>query len=543
MKGMGVRKLEDRRHAEYVGGMVQGLVPLLDHESIDGMMHRGRRSNEPCKRWLGENSFCPDPNPDSIPTPWATLLSHEDESEIAKGLTLAWTTMQQALASAHDPAVSCRGFLLNEDKTNAGFNSSGLQIKRSVTQKLTTENEKAAYDCIRRNFDEEKGAPSYTTTKHERLAFRNCDDFSRMFLISLPGILGIMNDKVISECFAQYLGLPSPAMRPFVGQYIGRANRSQVVDENGNSVANALLSGADFARGHDVMKLICRDMFKKAGLATAVEVKNMFHGLVPEEAMRRYVTDFERKDAVIPDIMIHNFPPDANAVGNAAVPCIIEIKTKRVDKTGNFYKDKGENTSADRPTVGKRAVETVAINARQSYVYKCGKLDKKCAPDDPTEPFSRALSDNFHSGGAHPMVFGAFGECNKKVKWLVTLCAQLAAARTENSSMTPHEARSAKGSSFHIILSQFKRALGCAASRIAAETKLRRTFLIRPTKQGADIAARSAASNHYNRFSGHSPHWFHSPENEDAFNDFYTYKTHYQNFYDDSFDPESEREE
>jgi len=99
--------------------------------------------------------------------------------------------------------------------------------------------------------------------------------------------------------------------------------------------------------------------------------------------------------------------------------------------------------------------------------------------------------------------------------------------------------------SFHIILSQFKRALGCVASRIAAETKLRRTFLIRPTKQGADIAARLAASNHYNRFSGHSPHWFHSSESEDAFNDLYTYKTHYkyQNFYDDSFDSESEREE
>ena len=75
------------------------------------------------------------------------------------------------------------------------------------------------------------------------------------------------------------------------------------------------------------------------------------------------------------------------------------------------------------------------------------------------------------------------------VSQFVTLCAQLAAARTENSSMTPYEARSAKGSSFHIISSQlFKLALGCAASRIAAETKLRRTFLIRPTKQGADIA-------------------------------------------------------
>ena len=43
------------------------------------------------------------------------------------------------------------------------------------------------------------------------------------------------------------------------------------------------------------------------------------------------------------------------------------------------------------------------------------------------------------------MVFGAWGEANKKVKWLVTLCAQLEAAREENSFMTPQEASSDEG--------------------------------------------------------------------------------------------------
>ena len=53
------------------------------------------------------------------------------------------------------------------------------------------------------------------------------------------------------------------------------------------------------------------------------------------------------------------------------------------------------------------------------------------------------------------------------------------------------------------------------SSRVATVTK----FLIRPTKQGADIAAQSASSKHYSRFRGHSLHWFHIPAKDDAFND------------------------
>ena len=41
---------------------------------------------------------------------------------------------------------------------------------------------------------------------------------------------------------------------------------------------------------------------------------------------------------MVPDILVHNYPPDNNANGNAVVPVIFDIKTVRVDKRGDLYK-------------------------------------------------------------------------------------------------------------------------------------------------------------------------------------------------------------
>ena len=41
-KGMGLRSLYDRRHAEYIGGMIQGIPPLLNRLSPTGLIITGR---------------------------------------------------------------------------------------------------------------------------------------------------------------------------------------------------------------------------------------------------------------------------------------------------------------------------------------------------------------------------------------------------------------------------------------------------------------------------------------------------------------------
>ena len=44
-KGMGLRSLYDRRHAEYIGGMIQGIPPLLNRLSPTGLIITGRMNN------------------------------------------------------------------------------------------------------------------------------------------------------------------------------------------------------------------------------------------------------------------------------------------------------------------------------------------------------------------------------------------------------------------------------------------------------------------------------------------------------------------
>mmetsp|Transcript_5395 Transcript_5395/g.5923 ORF Transcript_5395/g.5923 Transcript_5395/m.5923 type:complete len:97 (-) Transcript_5395:784-1074(-) len=92
--------------------------------------------------------------------------------------------------------------------------------------------------------------------------------YSAQFLIALPTSTGILPNKVLLEMFPLYIGLPSPAMRPFVDEphYIG--HHSQEVDEFGDSVARAMLAGGDFIRSHGEMQTLMNDIFKKAGFVT-----------------------------------------------------------------------------------------------------------------------------------------------------------------------------------------------------------------------------------------------------------------------------------
>ena len=64
-KGMGLRSLYYRRHAEYVGGMMQGIPPLLNRLTPSNILISGRMNTPLMERWLGKNSF--DGNPDKRP--------------------------------------------------------------------------------------------------------------------------------------------------------------------------------------------------------------------------------------------------------------------------------------------------------------------------------------------------------------------------------------------------------------------------------------------------------------------------------------------
>jgi hypothetical protein len=125
-----------------------------------------------------------------------------------------------------------------------------------------------------------------------------------------------------------------------------------------------------------------------------------------------------------------------------------------------------------------------------------------------------------------------FAEVNAEAKRLVVeKCARHAAALEENSDITPEEARSAKGSAYNLLLSQFRRAIGCLGMKVAVEEKLRRIMLIRSNKREANAAAHNGASNHRKCFNKNSPRWYSNERNEANYDSFYRYRTKYDNFH------------
>ena len=343
---------------------------------------------------------------------------------------------------------------------------------------------------------------------------------------ALPSTYGILPDSVVAEAFAAYLGLPSPAMRCFTHRphFIGRSGRTQIVDPYGDSVARAMLNGGDFIRSHDELKFMLNGLFHKAGFATTVEAQNLFNTSVEWRYLEPYLAQFDRKDAIIPDILIHNYPADANANGHHVTPAIFDIKTVRVDKSGQTYR-----TGIPGHTI-LRAVEKRERSCKTDYRRRASALDTKFAPDDPQKPFTRTLQQNFHSGGVHPIIVGAFGETNIETHALLKMCAKHAAARESNSDVSPEEVASQFGSTYNILLAQFRRGLGCLSVRAAIEEKLRRVQLIRPTPTAAAAAADAGVGNHRN---GHrrGPGWYHNQRNESMFDDFYRYSHQHDNFH------------
>ena len=128
-KGMGLRSLFDRRHAEFLGGMVQGIPPLLNRISPSNINIPGRMHTPSMVRWLGINSFSGDPDK----KPWEGLLSNGRNSGIGTGLQDAWRVLLDEVIDINrrqDMEVAID--LLNYPVERAGFDINGKITYPSV---------------------------------------------------------------------------------------------------------------------------------------------------------------------------------------------------------------------------------------------------------------------------------------------------------------------------------------------------------------------------------------------------------------------------
>ena len=109
------------------------------------------------------------------------------------------------------------------------------------------------------------------------------------------------------------------------------------------------------------------------------------------------------------------------------------------------------------------------------------------------------------------------GELNLEGHRLVELAARHAAARADNSDITPESVTSVKGSPYNLLLNQFRRAIGCMASRVAMEEKLRRLPLIRQSRVEANRAADCGMGNHRRKSNRRAPGWYQNFRNENIY--------------------------
>mmetsp|Transcript_11318 Transcript_11318/g.14192 ORF Transcript_11318/g.14192 Transcript_11318/m.14192 type:complete len:93 (+) Transcript_11318:583-861(+) len=87
---------------------------------------------------------------------------------------------------------------------------------------------------------------------------------------------------------------------------------------------------------------------------------------------------------------------------------IFDVKTIRVDKP-NAATGQGVMYKTTPQAFEKPATEIKTNDTRKQYSTDASKLDGNIGKPGNPNPFTNALN-SFHSGGVHPLVFGAFGE-------------------------------------------------------------------------------------------------------------------------------------
>jgi hypothetical protein len=209
-QGLGIRDLATRRYDEYIGGIHQGIIPLLDHTVSNNIKQRGRINTDAIKGMFGSDSFIYN---DSNETqhPWLHVLTQHPNSLHAKGIREAWTHISDEAAKLygmHSDEALLNTHLLTLPASQAGFTHEGKMQKGSITARITNALEQARYKAIKESI-KQHNSTLFSPTDRECLVVLNIDTLSSQFVTALPNATGIIPDKILIEIFAHYMGLPS----------------------------------------------------------------------------------------------------------------------------------------------------------------------------------------------------------------------------------------------------------------------------------------------------------------------------------------------
>jgi len=241
MEGCGLREATGRRHAQYIGAMVQSLLPLLDRCDSSGARLKGRLHINPVVNLLGEKSF---DHPSQ--QPWAHLIStSRSGANIDSGLQHAWSHLTSNFQDVEKAAtnIDTSNYILRREVGAAGFYGDG-SIAGLVTNALSTELER----CRGKHLSMEVRS-SLDKDDYERWSFEGWNKMSTVLLLSPLDQFRYFEDTTFQVTFTMYLGLLCPIIAPVAGRFFGK--KGVRLDQYGENLAAAALPGQGYRRTHN----------------------------------------------------------------------------------------------------------------------------------------------------------------------------------------------------------------------------------------------------------------------------------------------------
>jgi hypothetical protein len=343
----------------------------------------------------------------------------------------------------------------------AGSKIGGGSVSKGAQKMVTLCLDEAALCRVTRRI---KGLVWYDPRKQ---AFMNLNETSTSFVGSIPTAEDAFNNVDYGQACQDYLGLPSAQMRPHAGKVRWRGDP---LDEFGNMLTNAQMSGDGWRKRHDAVKWIIFSLLQMASIPSTCEVWGLFTAAV-QQSPEVLGLSARVRQAIVPDFKIH-IPGKMDSL----------YELKCISQSQSYFTSGDDNEWC-------AGVQRRAKAVHPSYIAKAKKADRKyngfVSVGGSLGPLELMLGQY---GVVRALVVGPRGEASKDLITLLRDIAKVAGDRLwrDIGADSPDEANG------H-FLQRIYRTVGITAVREAALLKRERLGFILSNDGSAPYAVRQAA--------------------------------------------------
>ena len=308
----------------------------------------------------------------------------------------------------------------------------------------------------------------------ELMAFLSVDALSSIWVTQCPDYIGRLNDVEFMTTVADYLALPVPYCKPYVGRPLPAAtierSRLKIADLRGLAFRNARVQGDGWRRCHDAALTTLVAILKDAGVDVEREPSRLFDAALPG-VDPRCIAPTEAVGKITPDFLL-DLPEVQNDEGETLCEACVILGELKMIHGGSPY-----DLCVKKPMHRLYAVENRSHKIRKAYFTAASTLDAKFSDASPG-PFTKHLQA---LGDIWGLVSGVYGESNGNLRKLLDYAAHLTPSTSDASA-------------FAVVKHSYYRRFANTVYRAKAGLLSRRLYLVKPNAAAND--ARMASSSH-----------------------------------------------